>query len=130
MKMNYAGFWPRLMAHNVDMAILLPCYYALSYLIQSNLVLLSTCLCITLTYEIVFIHCNWHATPGKKLAHLEVVNQYGAGLSLGRSAFRTFNKLISVLTLFIGYIFIMVHPKKKGLHDLLPKTFVIFSDPK
>lgn len=127
MKMNYAGLWPRLMAHNIDMLVLLPLYYILSFFISSNSLLFPICLILTMIYEIYFIGSNWHATPGKRAVKIQVVNEKGEGLSYAKSALRTLNKLFSVITLIIGYLFIMLHPKKRALHDLLPGTYVIFS---
>lgn len=123
--MNYGGFWVRLMAHNIDLIILLPVYYLIGLLIGSNQLLFWVCASITLLYEIIFTAGNWQGTPGKKIMHLQVVDNNQKRISATKSALRTASKAITILTLFIGYAMIVLHPRKKGLHDLLAGTTVI-----
>ena len=120
-----AGFWSRMLAHNIDLMFLLPSFYLISLIPLDNMQLYLICLIMSMLYEIAFIASEWQATPGKKLAHLKVQNANGERLSLSQSAIRTFIKLLSILTFFIGYLMIALHPEKKGLHDLLVKSSVI-----
>ena len=120
-----AGFWTRMLAHNIDLMFLLPLFYLISLLPVANLQLYGICLLVSMGYEIGFIASKWQATPGKKLAHIKVINAGGENLTVSRSALRTFVKLLSILTFFIGYLMIALHPKKKGLHDLIAKSSVI-----
>ncbi|REE00067.1 RDD family protein [Marinoscillum furvescens] len=124
--MTYAGFWPRLMAHNIDLLILLPCYYLLSFGIDSNRWLFVACSVFTLLYEILFVSSKWNATPGKRWMKLKVVDQHGQPPSPWRCAARTLIKIVSALTFFIGFLVVALHPAKRGLHDLFSNTFVIF----
>lgn len=125
--MNYAGFWTRLLAHNIDLLILLPVYYFMSFLIASNSILYLVCGGLTFGYEIGFIAGPWGATPGKKYLHIRVAREDGSSLGLATSGIRAVVKAVTVLTLFIGYALVAIHPKKKGLHDLIMNTVVIFA---
>lgn len=124
--MTYASFWPRLMAHNIDLLILLPCYYLLSFAISSDRWLLASCGLLSMAYEIGFVSSKWNATPGKRWMKLKVITKEGTAPSLRKSIARTFCKLFSVLTFFIGFLFVALHPAKRSLHDLFSNTFVIF----
>lgn len=124
--MIYGGFWVRLMAHNIDLMILLPVYYLLGFLIDTNKTLFLVCGCVTLLYEIGFTTSKWQGTPGKKMMHLQVTDKHQNKLSLGKAVFRTFTKALTMLTLFIGYAMIAFHPAKKGLHDRIVGTTVLF----
>lgn len=127
MKITYVNFWPRLMAHNIDMVLLLPVYYFFGWVIPSNPVLLTTCLTFTLIYEITFITSNWRATPGKKTMGIEVVDLNGDGLTTWRSILRTVTKALTFPVLLIGGMFALTALKKQFLHDRIARSLVIFS---
>lgn len=124
--MAYGGFWVRLMAHNIDLLLLLPLYYLVGIFIESDRLLIWLCLDLTLAYEIIFTISKWQGTPGKKYMHLKVVDDYNEKLTLSRAIVRTFMKGFGILTLFIGYAMILFHPRRKGLHDRIAGTTVIF----
>lgn len=123
-----AGFWIRLMSHNIDLIILLPVYYLLSFWIDSNGVLLWVCLAVTFLYEVLFISSQWKGTPGKRWMKIEVVNAQAQRLAPLQSLLRATLKACSSLTLFIGFAVIVLHPEHKSLHDLILGHQVIFSE--
>lgn len=122
----FAGFWPRLMAHNIDLIILLPVFYLLSVFIKENSALYLVCGFLTLLYEVGFISSSWAATPGKRIMKIRVTNARIGVIGWPRSLARSLIKVLSIATLFIGYAVIAFHPKKKGLHDLIVHSSVIF----
>lgn len=122
--MTYAGFWVRLMAHNIDLMVLLPMYYLVGVFVESDRVLILICTLITLSYEIGFTTSKWQGTPGKKYMHLKVVNANHERISIASSVLRTIIKAASLLTLFIGYAIIAFHPRKQALHDQIARTTV------
>src|SRR5271156_624850 len=67
----------------------------------------------------------WQATLGKKALGLEVTDLDGNRISFGRATGRFFAKIISGLTLLIGYIMAGFTEKKQALHDILAGTLVI-----
>lgn len=125
--MHPVGFWTRLMAHNIDLIVMLPVYYLMSFFIDSNQILIWLCLVVTYLYEVIAIASSWGGTLGKKMMKTKVTNDDLTPVSLWKSSLRAFVKAFSVLTLFIGYLTIVLHPQKKSLHDLVMKTSVIFS---
>jgi uncharacterized RDD family membrane protein YckC len=64
------------------------------------------------------------ATPGKKALGLIVSNLDRERISFGRATARYFSKLLSELTLYIGYVMIGFTAKKQGLHDMIAGTLV------
>lgn len=120
------GFWPRLMAHNVDLVILLPIYYLLSLLITNNTFLFAMCILFTYIFEVLFTVSTWRGTPGKYLGKIEVVNSESNTLTFYHSAIRSLTKVITIVTLFIGYLIIILRQDHRSLHDLLAGSWVIF----
>ncbi len=124
--MVHAGLWPRLMAHNIDLLILLPGYYLISFFISSNTLLVILCLALSLIYEIVMTTLKG-GTVGKRMAKIKVVDKQGHFLTPTHALLRSCVKLLSVCTFFVGFAVIELNPQKKGLHDMLSRTFVIIS---
>jgi uncharacterized RDD family membrane protein YckC len=67
----------------------------------------------------------WQATLGKRALGLRVTDLHGARLSFGRATARYFAKLVSGLTLMIGYVMAAFTAKKQALHDQLVGTLVL-----
>lgn len=124
--MIYAGLWSRLMAHNIDLIILLPGYYVISFFISSNPLLFALCLVLSLAYEVLLISFKG-GTLGKRMLKLKVVNKEGNQLTLQHSLLRSVSKLLGAGTFFIGFAIIELNQQKKSLHDMLSRTFVIIS---
>ena len=66
----------------------------------------------------------WQATLGKKALGLEVTDLGGQRISFGRASGRFFGKIISNLTLLIGYILAGFTEKEQALHDMIAGTLV------
>ena len=75
-------------------------------------------------YYAGFESSAWQATLGKKALGLEVTDLGGARISFGRASGRFFGKIISALTLLIGYIMAGFTEKKQALHDMIAGTLV------
>jgi uncharacterized RDD family membrane protein YckC len=65
------------------------------------------------------------ATLGKLIIGIKVTNVHGDRISFGRATARYFAKVISALTLFIGYIMAGFTNKKQALHDIIADCLVI-----
>lgn len=65
-------------------------------------------------------------TPGKLLLGLRVLREDGSPLGLGRALLRHVAQWLSALPLFLGYLMIATDPRKRGLHDQLARTQVVF----
>lgn len=65
-------------------------------------------------------------TPGKALLGLIVVRKDGARLSFGSSLLRFFAYWISALPLFLGFLWVLWDPKRRGWHDKIAGTQVLY----
>lgn len=67
----------------------------------------------------------WQATLGKKLLGLYVTDLRGQRIPFGRASGRFFAKIISTLTIGIGYVMAGFTPKKQALHDMMAECLVL-----
>ncbi len=74
-------------------------------------------------YEI-FMTYRYGGTFGKLLMRCKVVSEEG-NFSLWKSVLRYFSKIISFLTLCIGFLMIVWDKNKQGLHDKIAKSLVV-----
>ena len=65
------------------------------------------------------------ATIGKMALGIKVTDLNGDRISFGRATGRYFGKILSGLTLCIGYIIAGFSQQKQALHDILAKTLVV-----
>lgn len=65
------------------------------------------------------------ATAGKALLNIRVCDMEGRRLELSHSFGRNVAKLISVLTLFFGYLYSFLNRKQQCFHDLIAGTLVV-----
>lgn len=132
----YAGFWRRFAAYAIDYLLVLLGGTALGALaIQAGIVEDGTqgrfTLWLLLGY---FLYCTlfesspWQATVGKRVIGIKVTNGHGERIGLARAAVRFVAKLLSVLTLFVGYLLIVVTRRRQALHDLIAGTLVTHDD--
>lgn len=67
----------------------------------------------------------WQATVGKRLFGLKVTDEQGRRIGFGRAMGRYLGKILSGLTLGIGYMMVGWTARKQGLHDKLAGTLVV-----
>jgi uncharacterized RDD family membrane protein YckC len=65
------------------------------------------------------------ATFGKQLLKIKVCDMHGERIGFGQSLWRNLAKIFSVLTVFIGYLFIFFNKQQQGLHDMIAGTLVM-----
>jgi len=65
------------------------------------------------------------ATPGKLAMGIRVTDDEGRRISFLRATGRFFGKIISSLTLCIGYMMAGWTERKQGLHDMMASTLVV-----
>lgn len=79
-----------------------------------------------LTYFVLMTYF-FGATLGKKLLKIKVCKENNEKLTLIDVLYReSIGRYLSALVMFIGYIMIGVDSKKRGLHDILCDTLVIY----
>ncbi len=140
----YAGFFVRLAAYLIDTLLLSAClffpniivwaaglsspdnFFTQDLLFSFSLwdiikYLLISCYFVLLTYFS-------GATLGKKALRLQVVTKDGSRLTFINALYReTLGKYLSSIILYIGYILAGVDKEKRGLHDILCDTRVIYT---
>jgi uncharacterized RDD family membrane protein YckC len=67
-------------------------------------------------------------TPGKMLMGVRVVRQDGGELGYGRAFLRWVGYYVALLPFGLGLILVLLHPRRRGLHDLLAGTSVVLVD--
>lgn len=76
-------------------------------------------------YEAYMESSEKQATLGKMLLGLMVTDEAGQRISFARASGRHFAKIISGMTLLIGYIMAGFTAKKQALHDMIAGTLVV-----
>lgn len=86
-------------------------------------------LIILITVSMIFWKKSKGATPGKKFANIKVVDAKSFGpISNKQAITRSFGYIVSTLTFLIGFLLVLFREDKRGLHDLLAGTAVIYDD--
>jgi len=80
---------------------------------------------VKLVYHVVMESSAKRGTYGKHLLHIKVCDTQGERLTTAHATGRNLAKLLSVLTLFIGYLYSFFNPQKQCLHDMVAGTLVI-----
>lgn len=86
-------------------------------------------LVINWLYESLMTSSSKQATVGKMVFGLVVTDSNGARLSFLHATGRHFAKLLSSMTLFIGYIMAGFTERKQALHDFIASTYVLRGKP-
>jgi len=140
------GFWRRLVAAVIDLAIIVPVALVLTLiagrltgvhapagldvwlLLLDNEPALAMGLGLTIAvaavYALVFQILRGR-TLGMRVMKLKIIDVYGDAPSPGRCVIRTLGYLAGALTLFLGFIWIGFDGEKRGLHDWIAGTYVI-----
>ena len=148
---HVAGFWHRMAAAAIDLAILLPVslimawlagalsgvhlpasrHYGIDFWLDLLLVgdpaligITVITLAIATVYVLVF-QITLAYTPGMRLMKLRIIDPYGDRPTTSRAAIRTSGYLVSVLTLGLGFLWVGFDSEKRGLHDWIAGTHVV-----
>lgn len=142
---DFGGFWSRFIASFLDFIILTILFLGIGKLIgltadeamevvsglnvgmdlsqeQSFFYIL------TIAYYIILPATPLRATFGKLVMQLQIVNVKGDRISLLRSTGRYLASFVSSVIFFLGFLLIIFHPDKRGLHDLMANTYVMKRD--
>jgi uncharacterized RDD family membrane protein YckC len=149
-EVEYAGFWIRLAAHYLD-AIFLSALVAATGFVLGIIGVIAGVLStqggkleaggatgwfialmyliyigIAFAYYIIFNSGPWQGTPGKRIVRIHLITASGAKVSRGLAVGRCFACIVSYLSLYIGFMVIGWNKEKKGFHDMMCGTRVIF----
>ena len=149
------GFWRRFAGGAIDLAILLPICFILTWLagalsgvhlpasrhrgldfwldlfLGSDPALiggLGLSVAIGLIYALVF-QVTRQRTIGMRVLRMRVIDLYGDPPTIGPCAARTAGYLASLATLGLGFLWIGFDSEKRGLHDWLSGTYVVKEQP-
>src|SRR6185503_12528829 len=76
-------------------------------------------------YQTLMESSKLQATLGKMALGLRVTDLDGNRISWGRANARYFASILSMMTLYIGYIMAAFTQKKQALHDMVAGTLVL-----
>lgn len=76
-------------------------------------------------YEASMESSSKQATVGKMALGLKVTDEVGRRISFARASARYFGKILSRITLLIGYIMAGFTARKQALHDMIAGTLVV-----
>ncbi|MGD8784316.1 MAG: RDD family protein [Thioalkalispiraceae bacterium] len=132
----YVGFWQRAAAHIIDsliiVAITLPlliAIYGKEYFLGASLIHGFADILINYILPAIAVILFWYyksATPGKMAIGAIIVDAKTFGKpSTAQLIGRYFAYFVSMLPLFLGFIWVAFDPRKQGWHDKLAGTVVI-----
>ena len=138
---RFAGFWIRVLAWIVDSIILSVFGVALTFVagfvvgafgsnqpsLQNFLVPIVAATSFLL--PAVYLLVGWARsgrTFGKMLCGIRIVCENGAPLGFGGALIRLFGYMLSSLIFCIGYLMVAFTDRKRGLHDMIAGTVVIY----
>jgi uncharacterized RDD family membrane protein YckC len=145
---HYAGFWKRFLAYILDQIIMsvFAFFIIVPFLAMVGISLWSsdfeptgdfifTLISAYLMMIVLLLAGEWlyfalmesmkGATLGKMALGITVTDLYGNRISFGRASGRYFGKILSSLTIGIGYIMAGITAQKQALHDMIASCLVI-----
>ena len=142
---EYAGFWRRVWAGTIDVALEILVALLAALLIDTAFGLVgrafgigreSAAYVTGFTFIILLAVGGWlyaalsessryRATIGKRILRLQVVNAEGGKLTFGQASARHVMKFISLFTLGIGFLMAGFTKRRQALHDLPTDCLVI-----
>jgi uncharacterized RDD family membrane protein YckC len=138
---EYVGFWKRLVAMIIDTLILLvivvPLLLAIYGLKYAELAASSGFagpwdFLIQVVFPAVAVILFWRfysATPGKMAISAKIIDaKTGQAPSTGRLVARYFAYIVSMLPLFLGFIWVGIDRRKQGFHDKIAGTLVVYDE--
>lgn len=147
--MQYVGFWARVGAYLIDYIIIsivmvifmifIGIVFGLSMMGLENaeaepdpmvaigIGILTFILALaSLLYYPLFECSKMRGTPGKYLLNMAIVREDGSRIGFWRAFWRLIAKCFSGLILMIGYMMVGWTQKKRGLHDMMAGTYVVW----
>ena len=156
LKGYYAGVMSRLVAFLIDILILnvvllfIGWFVSITFALLQNLSILGidfhsltyiTSIISVITdpifisvfiFSLIYVYFTFFTvftghTPGKSLMGLRIVSTKGKKISFIRSTFRFFAYIPTLLSLGIGFFWLIIDDQRQAWHDTLSDTFVIYT---
>lgn len=139
---GYGGFWRRLLAFILDQIVMtlvtlpvLALFFAATFAAMARgetepslamqLLVNGLSLVIGWLYYALMESSRLQGTVGKMALGIKVATLEGGRISFARATGRYFAKILSTVTLLIGFIMAAFTARKQALHDLVASTLVI-----
>lgn len=148
---HVAGFWRRLAAGFVDLAVIVPVALVLTWIASRmtgvhlppsrirgldfwlDLVLASDPALMTAVAMFLVVTCAYlmtfqvvlGRTLGMRLLKMRVIDVWGERPSILRCAARTGGYVLGAATVMLGFLWVGFDSEKRGLHDWIAGTYVI-----
>lgn len=148
---HVAGFWRRMLAGLVDLAVILPVSLVLTWIASRmtgvhlptsrikgldfwlDLLLASDPALMTAFAMLLFVTCAYlmtfqvvlGRTLGMRLLKMRVIDVWGDRPSILRCAARTGGYVLGAATVMLGFLWVGFDSEKRGLHDWIAGTYVI-----
>lgn len=143
LKGQYAGFVSRLLAYGIDIAVILVMLIALSWLVETVMILFPPVLVdpegllqltiagvVVLGTAAIYYLFFWTLlgqTPGKMLLGVRIVSLDGSRLTFWQALRRFIGYFLSALALYAGYWWVLIDNRRQGWHDKLAGTIVVYA---
>jgi len=119
---EYMGFWIRLAAAIIDFLVILAVFALFSGIPRAGGFI---ALSVFWLYYWLFTGLKGR-TLGKMAVGIKVVNGAGSVPGLGRAALREIpGKILSTITIFLGFLWVIWDGQKQGWHDKIASTHVV-----
>ncbi len=140
--MNFAGFISRLSAFAIDTVIIAITFFGSALMIALVAAMLSRNEPIStdfndllagflLTFYFIFYNAFFWSitgrTPGKALLGLQVVRKNGGKVHPLRALARSLAYFVALGPAFIGFLWILIDNKRRGWHDKIAGSAVIYN---
>ena len=67
-------------------------------------------------------------TPGMQIMRIRVMDGHGGRPNVLRSMLRGIGLILCIITLFLGFVPVLFDRRRRGLHDMLAGTVVVYSE--
>ncbi|WP_230414393.1 RDD family protein [Collimonas silvisoli] len=135
-ELEYVGFWLRVVASLVDTVLvllftipLMLAFYGSSYWSDTRLIKGPGGFLVEWILPAVLVMVFWltkQSSPGKMLIGARIVDEKTGGIpTTGQFIWRYAGYYLSILGLFLGYLWVAFDKKKQGWHDKLAGTVVV-----
>ncbi len=128
----YAGFWLRFAAYVLDLLLLSAVQGVLAvgvFMMARDLQTLANLwpvsAAIAWAYFALFESSPMRGTIGKYTLGLYVADKHGDPITFWRASARYWLKILSSLTLMVGWLMAAFTPRKQALHDILAGALVL-----
>ena len=122
--LEYAGFWVRLGAGVIDLLILGFIVVCIAYFFPAPVIWATSGFAISVAYCLGF--WIWRGqTLGKMALGIKVIRTDSSPVEWQCALCRFLGYITSVVTIFIGFIWVAFDGRKQGVHDKIADTYVV-----